>query len=186
MTLSLIAMEIGPRGPRSCSWVNCEWSGFLPLNVSYQLLAGTEPAHQKFLAVGISSVQRKKDWYLKSTLESIFSQSSSEERAQMVVVVLVADFDERWRRFVTEEIQKSFVSQLERGQLLVIRAPQHFYPPLTGLKRNYNDAADRVAFRSKQNVDYAFLVHFSTALGKYYLQLEDDVSCAKNFLAKIQ
>ncbi|XP_031166480.1 alpha-1,3-mannosyl-glycoprotein 4-beta-N-acetylglucosaminyltransferase C-like isoform X2 [Sander lucioperca] len=54
------------------------------------------------------------------------------------------------------------------------------------LKRNYNDAPERVSFRSKQNLDYSFLIHYSASLGRYYLQLEDDVSSAKNFLSTIR
>ncbi|XP_039656603.1 alpha-1,3-mannosyl-glycoprotein 4-beta-N-acetylglucosaminyltransferase C isoform X2 [Perca fluviatilis] len=54
------------------------------------------------------------------------------------------------------------------------------------LKRNYNDAPERVSFRSKQNLDYSFLTHYSASLGRYYLQLEDDVSSAKNFLSTIR
>ncbi len=57
-------------------------------------------------------------------------------------------------------------------------------PP--GLKRNYNDPPDRVSFRSKQNLDYSFLIHYSANLGQYYLQLEDDVSAAKNFFTSIK
>lgn len=166
------------------SWLD---SGeFLPLNVSYQLLAGTVPMQQRFLTVGISSVQRKKDQYLKATLQSIFSQSSAEESSDMVVVVLIADFDQSWKVQITEDIQKSFPSQLAAGHLLLIHVPEEHYPPLSGLKRNYNDPADRVTFRSKQNIDYAFLVHYCAALGQYYLQLEDDVSSAKHFLSKIR
>lgn len=55
-----------------------------------------------------------------------------------------------------------------------------------GLKRNYNDAPERVTFRSKQNVDYSFLIHYSAGLGQYYLQLEDDISAAENFLTTIK
>uniref|UniRef100_A0AAV2M0V8 MGAT4 conserved region domain-containing protein n=1 Tax=Knipowitschia caucasica TaxID=637954 RepID=A0AAV2M0V8_KNICA len=161
-------------------------SGLLPLNVSYQLLMGSAPSQQRFLVVGLSSVRRKKEMYLKSTLQSIFSQSSEEERAQMVVVVLLADFDWSWRQLVTEELQTSFYKELRQGQLLLIHVPQEQYPPLTGLKRNYNDAADRVSFRSKQNVDYSFLIHFCSSLGQFYLQLEDDVYCAKHFLSNIR
>lgn len=54
------------------------------------------------------------------------------------------------------------------------------------MKRNYNDEPDRVTFRSKQNVDYSFLIHYSTSLGQYYLQLEDDVLASKNFLTAIK
>lgn len=57
---------------------------------------------------------------------------------------------------------------------------------LADLKRNYGDSPNRVTFRSKQNVDYAFLINYSAGLGHYYLQLEDDVSCAKNFFTHIQ
>lgn len=35
-------------------------------------------------------------------------------------------------------------------------------------------------------MDYSFLIHYSAGLGQYYLQLEDDVSCAENFLTKIK
>lgn len=56
----------------------------------------------------------------------------------------------------------------------------------TGLKRNYNDPPDRVTFRSKQNVDYSFLINYSAGLSHYYLQLEDDVSCASNFFSHIR
>lgn len=55
-----------------------------------------------------------------------------------------------------------------------------------GLKRNYNDPPNRVTFRSKQNVDYSFLINYSAGLGRYYLQLEDDVSCANNFFSHIR
>lgn len=54
------------------------------------------------------------------------------------------------------------------------------------LKRNYNDPPNRVTFRSKQNVDYSFLINYSAGLSHYYLQLEDDVSCANNFFSHIR
>lgn len=43
-----------------------------------------------------------------------------------------------------------------------------------------------MSFRSKQNVDYSFLLHFSAGRGQYYLMLEDDVSCAEHFLSAIR
>lgn len=166
------------------SWV--DQGDYLPLNVSYQLLAGAPSTQQRYLSVGISSVKRKKGKYLGPTLKSIFSQSSPEERSSMVVVVLLADFDVSWRVTTVREIKTNFALELEQGQLVVLHVPQHLYPPVTGLKRNYNDAPDRVTFRSKQNLDYSFLIHYSAGLGRYYLQLEDDVSCSKNFLSSIK
>ncbi|XP_029291112.1 alpha-1,3-mannosyl-glycoprotein 4-beta-N-acetylglucosaminyltransferase C-like [Cottoperca gobio] len=166
------------------SWV--EQGDYLPLNVSYQLLAGAPSTQQRYLSVGLASVKRKKGSYLIATLQSLFSQSSPEERSSMVVVVLLADFDDSWRVTTASEIKTTFASELEQGQLVVLHVPQDVYPPLKDLKRNYNDSPDRVSFRSKQNLDYSFLVHYSASLGRYYLQIEDDVFSAKNFLSTIR
>ncbi|XP_034550839.1 alpha-1,3-mannosyl-glycoprotein 4-beta-N-acetylglucosaminyltransferase C-like [Notolabrus celidotus] len=166
------------------SWV--EQGDFLALNVSYQLLAGAPTPKQRYLSVGISSIKRQKGSYLLPTLQSLFSQSSPEERSSMVVVLLLADFDVSWRVSTVKEIRAEFHSELDQGQLLVLHVSQDWYPPLTGLKRNYNDAPDRVSFRSKQNLDYSFLMHYSAGLGRYYIQLEDDISSAKNFLSTIK
>ncbi|XP_072552927.1 alpha-1,3-mannosyl-glycoprotein 4-beta-N-acetylglucosaminyltransferase C [Salminus brasiliensis] len=155
------------------------------LSASVRLLAGILPNMQKYLTVGLSSVKRKKESYLLTTLHSIFNQSSKMELSQMVVVVLLADFDASWVQDTVTSIEKQFSTMLSQGQLLVIHADQELYPPLSGLKRNFNDAPDRVTFRSKQNVDYAFLVDFSAGLSQYYLMLEDDVSCSKGFLTSI-
>ncbi|KAF6715055.1 Alpha-1,3-mannosyl-glycoprotein 4-beta-N-acetylglucosaminyltransferase C [Oryzias melastigma] len=166
------------------SWV--EQRDYLSLNVSFQLLAGAPSAKQKFLAIGISSVKRGRGSYLIPTLQSIFSQSSPEERSSLVVVVLLADFDVSWRISTVKEIRTVFPWELEQGHLVVIHVSEEWYPPLTGLKRNYNDAPDRVSFRSKQNIDYSFLIHYSAGFGEYYLQLEDDILSAKNFLTSIK
>ncbi|XP_051515810.1 alpha-1,3-mannosyl-glycoprotein 4-beta-N-acetylglucosaminyltransferase C-like [Myxocyprinus asiaticus] len=161
-------------------------SHYLQFNVSIKVLAGVPQQSKKFLTIGLSSVKREKDSYLQNTLQSIFSQSSEEELAEVVVVVLLADFDMYWIKQTLQTITNEFSSQLSKGQLLVIHAIQECYPPLTGLKRNFNDAPDRVTFRSKQNVDYAFLLHFSSNLSQYYIMLEDDVSCSKNFLSSLR
>uniref|UniRef100_A0A8C7Z2S2 Zgc:101663 n=1 Tax=Oryzias sinensis TaxID=183150 RepID=A0A8C7Z2S2_9TELE len=166
------------------SWV--EHRDYLSLNVSYQLLAGAPATKQKFLAIGISSVKRERGSYLIPTLQSIFSQSSHEERSSLVVVVLLADFDDSWRMSTVREMRTAFPSELQQGHLVVIHVSEEWYPPLTGLKRNFNDAPDRVTFRSKQNIDYSFLIHYSAGFGQYYLQLEDDITSAKNFLTSIK
>ncbi|XP_034447865.1 alpha-1,3-mannosyl-glycoprotein 4-beta-N-acetylglucosaminyltransferase C-like [Hippoglossus hippoglossus] len=169
---------------RKESWV--DQGDYLPLNASYKMLAGAPSIQQRYLSVGMSSINRKKGSYLIPTLQSLFQQSSSEERSAMVVVVLLADFDASWRIATVREIKTAFASELEQGQLVVIHVPEDWYPPLTGLKRNYNDSPQRVSFRSKQNLDYSFLIHYSASLAQYYIQLEDDVLSAKNFLTAIR
>lgn len=86
----------------------------------------------EYLTVGISSVKRVKGNYLHATLQSLFFHSSPEERSSMVVVVLLADFDNNWRVTTVKEIKTAFASELEQGQLLVIHVSKEWYPRLTG------------------------------------------------------
>ncbi|NXS56909.1 MGT4C acetylglucosaminyltransferase, partial [Brachypteracias leptosomus] len=155
-------------------------------NISYHLLAGSLSPHKKFLAVGLASVRRPRGYYLLTTLQSLFEQSTEEELQEMVVVVHLADMDPAWNMRVASNIASKFAHHILQGQLLLIHAPHEFYPTLEGLKRNYNDPEERVKFRSKQNVDYAFLFAFAANLSSYYLMIEDDVWCAKSFFTAIR
>nr|XP_056701213.1 alpha-1,6-mannosyl-glycoprotein 4-beta-N-acetylglucosaminyltransferase-like [Euleptes europaea] len=156
------------------------------LSVSYNYLTGIPPLQKKFLTIGLCSVKRKKGNYLLETLRSIFEQSTHDELNKMVVVVHLADPDREWNVQVVTNIAKRFAHQILLGRLLVIHAPHEYYPSLQGLKQNFNDATERVKFRSKQNVDYAYLMNFAANLSTYYLMIEDDVRCAKNFFSAIR
>ncbi|XP_044303396.1 alpha-1,6-mannosyl-glycoprotein 4-beta-N-acetylglucosaminyltransferase-like isoform X2 [Varanus komodoensis] len=147
---------------------------------------GTGKTFKEFLTVGLCSVKRKWSNYLLETLSSVFEQSTQEELQEMIVVVHLADPDQEWNSQMVEKVAKRFAAQLLMGRLLVIHAPSEYYPPLAGLKRNFNDAEDRVRFRSKQNVDYAYLMNFAANLSTYYLMIEDDVRCSKSFLTTIR
>uniref|UniRef100_A0A1A8K284 Mannosyl (Alpha-1,3-)-glycoprotein beta-1,4-N-acetylglucosaminyltransferase, isozyme C (Putative) n=2 Tax=Nothobranchius kuhntae TaxID=321403 RepID=A0A1A8K284_NOTKU len=156
------------------------------INVTYRYLAGIPLPRKKFLTIGLSSVKRKRGNYLLETIKSIFDQSSYEELKEIVVVVHLADFDLVWCENLVQEITRKFAHHIIAGRLLVIQAPEEYYPSLDGLKRNYNDPEDRVRFRSKQNVDYAFLLNFCTNLSHFYMMLEDDVRCSRNFLTALK
>ncbi|XP_043944348.1 alpha-1,3-mannosyl-glycoprotein 4-beta-N-acetylglucosaminyltransferase C [Protopterus annectens] len=156
------------------------------INVTYRYLAGMPLARKRYLTIGLASVKRKKGNYLLETIKSIFEQSSYEELKEIVVVVHLADFDLVWCENVVQDISRKFAHHIISGRLMVIHAPAEYYPLLYGLKRNYNDPEDRVKFRSKQNVDYAFLLNFCANLSEYYIMLEDDVRCSKNFLTVIK
>uniref|UniRef100_A0A8C2R3E5 MGAT4 conserved region domain-containing protein n=1 Tax=Capra hircus TaxID=9925 RepID=A0A8C2R3E5_CAPHI len=156
------------------------------LNVTYRYLAVMPLQRKRFLTIGLSSVRRKKGSYLLETIKSIFEQSSYEELKEISVVVHLADFNSSWREVMLQDITQKFAHHIIAGRLMVIHAPEEYYPILSGLKRNYNDPEDRVRFRSKQNVDYAFLLNFCANISYYYVMLEDDVRCSKNFLTAIK
>uniref|UniRef100_A0A3Q1EEP4 Mgat4 family member C n=1 Tax=Acanthochromis polyacanthus TaxID=80966 RepID=A0A3Q1EEP4_9TELE len=115
------------------------------INVTYRYLAGIPLPRKKYLTIGLSSVKRKRGNYLLETIKSIFDQSSYEELKEIVVVVHLADFDLVWCENLVQEITRKFAHHIIAGRLLVIQAPEEYYPSLAGLKRNYNDPEDRVA-----------------------------------------
>ncbi|XP_041111156.1 alpha-1,3-mannosyl-glycoprotein 4-beta-N-acetylglucosaminyltransferase C [Polyodon spathula] len=156
------------------------------INVTYRYLAGSHLPRKRYLTIGLSSVKRKRGNYVLETIKSIFDQSSYEELKEIVVVVHLAEFDLDWCESLVQDITRKFAHHVIAGRLLVIHAPEEYYPVLDGLKRNYNDPEDRVRFRSKQNVDYAFLLNFCSNLSDYYMMLEDDVRCSKNFLTAMK
>ncbi|KAG9475907.1 hypothetical protein GDO78_004003 [Eleutherodactylus coqui] len=156
------------------------------LDIPYKYLLGSSSGTKRFLSIGISSVRRKQENYLLTTIQSIFSHCNQKELNELVVVIYLANSAYTDNLHTAEEIGKHFPSEIAAGHLLVISSYKNAYPPLEGLKRNYNDSPDRVRFRSKQNLDYAFLVNFCSNLSQYYLMLEDDVTCSLNFLTSIK
>ena len=68
----------------------------------------------------------------------------------------------------------------------IVEAAPSFYPPLRGLKANFEDGPARVRWRAKQVADYCFLFLYSKNLSTYYIQLEDDVRAAPGYFASMK
>ena len=82
-------------------------------------------------------------------------------------------------------VQNTYPEYLQSGFIQIMQVPKTAYPPLENLKRNYNDAPERVYWRSKQVVDFAFMFYYGKDLAKYYIQIEDDVICSLGIYTKI-
>ncbi|CAH1256766.1 MGAT4C [Branchiostoma lanceolatum] len=149
--------------------------------------ARTERSINGFLTIGIPTVKRDQNaTYLVSTLDSLIEHTTAAEREQIVVVVFLADFDTDYNRNLSLEISRKYSQHLDNGFMQIIQAPQSFYPTLEGLKIKFKDSPERVRWRSKQCVDYAFLFQYCLNLSEYYLQLEDDIVSTQNFLTGIK
>ena len=61
-----------------------------------------------------------------------------------------------------------------------------FYLYSTITKRTFNDSLSRVHWRTKQNIDYAYLFSYSRNLSQFYMQIEDDVLAVDNFIFYIR
>ena len=62
----------------------------------------------------------------------------------------------------------------------------HFFSSSKITKRTFNDSLSRVQWRTKQNIDYAYLLSYSRNFSEFYIQLEDDVVAANNFILNIK
>lgn len=65
----------------------------------------------------------------------------------------------------------------------VISPPASYYPDLDNLRQTLGDPIERVRWRTKQNLDFAFLMMYAQPKGTFYVQLEDDILAKKNFVS---
>ena len=124
--------------------------------------------------------------YLMQTLDSIIAQTSKTDKQSVVAVVFLADLDQNYNNETAYEIVKKYPKLIKSGFLQIIRVSKDYYPPLKNLKRNFNDAPDRVSWRAKQVADFALMFAYAQNISEYYLQIEDDVVCAKHFVIGIK
>ena len=85
-------------------------------------------------------------------------------------------------------IETKFSPYLESGFIQVVSATPDIYPTMSFAltKRTYGDSVDRVIWRSKQVIDYAFVYAAVKSQSEYHLALEDDVIVSRQFITAIQ
>nr|XP_034976802.1 alpha-1,3-mannosyl-glycoprotein 4-beta-N-acetylglucosaminyltransferase C-like [Zootoca vivipara] len=137
-----------------------------------------------FLTIGISSFHKKKEHLLLKTIDSIFSHCRQEELNLITVVIYLANNDSKLNEENAKEMKAQFSVHVKAGRLLVIQSSLDSYPPVHYLKVDL--WGKNMKYKSKQNVDYAYLVNFCAKLSQYYLMLEDDIVCATGFVSIIQ
>uniref|UniRef100_A0A8C1UDS9 Alpha-1,3-mannosyl-glycoprotein 4-beta-N-acetylglucosaminyltransferase A n=2 Tax=Cyprinus carpio TaxID=7962 RepID=A0A8C1UDS9_CYPCA len=57
---------------------------------------------------------------------------------------------------------------------------------LNNLRETFGDSKERVKWRTKQNLDYSFLMMYAVNKGVYYVQLEDDIVAKPNYFATMK
>lgn len=76
-----------------------------------------------------------------------------------------------------------FDVEIESGLIDIISPPASYYPDFDKLTPTLSDSIERVKWRSKQSLDFAFLMMYSFPKGMFYVQLEDDILAKPNFLS---
>ncbi|NXL15665.1 MGT4B acetylglucosaminyltransferase, partial [Setophaga kirtlandii] len=133
------------------------------------------------LVMGIPTVKREKQNYLIATLHSLLYQLSEEQREDCVMIIFVAEVSVHGKDSLA-----SFPREVQSGVLEVISPPASYYPDLSKLEKTLGDSEERVRWRTKQNLDYSFLMLYAQPKGTFYLQLEDDIIAKPDFIGSIK
>uniref|UniRef100_A0A7N8YKC5 Alpha-1,3-mannosyl-glycoprotein 4-beta-N-acetylglucosaminyltransferase B-like n=1 Tax=Mastacembelus armatus TaxID=205130 RepID=A0A7N8YKC5_9TELE len=138
------------------------------------------------VVLGIPTVKREKQSYLMSTLGSLFYGLTFSQQRDLLVIVFVAETDFDYVGSIAKAISKNFPKEVHLGLLEVISPSRHYYPNFTSLRETFGDSKDRVKWRTKQNLDFSFLMLYAQNKGTYYVQLEDDVFAKASYYSDMK
>lgn len=79
-----------------------------------------------------------------------------------------------------------FPAQVESGLIEVVAPSAAYYPDLDKLRITLGDSPERVRWRSKQNLDFAFLMSYCQPKGTFYVQLEDDILAKPYYITEMK
>lgn len=79
-----------------------------------------------------------------------------------------------------------FRRDVESGLIEILAPSGSFYPDFKSIKATLGDSEERTKWRTKQNLDYAYLMLYAQNRGTYYVQLEDDVLSKKGFISTMK
>ncbi|KAF8355583.1 hypothetical protein PRIPAC_97206 [Pristionchus pacificus] len=139
---------------------------------------------RKELIMGVPTIQRGNVSYLVPTLEQLLQKARIEDLDKIRIIVMISDVKGASSKFVQDTLttlKDRFNDHFESGLLQVIVPPASWYPDITSLTPTFNDKPERMYWRTKQNLDYAYLMIYAARMGKLYLQLEDDIEAAADY-----
>ncbi|GIY39436.1 alpha-1,3-mannosyl-glycoprotein 4-beta-N-acetylglucosaminyltransferase A [Caerostris darwini] len=134
------------------------------------------------MVMGIPTVKRPIESYLIPTLENLIENMDEKEKEDALLIVCIAEIDKEYVKEQTQEIRNRFQKHLDSGLLEVIAPPEGYYPDFNNLRNTLGDTIERVRWRTKQNLDYAYLMMYAQAKGTFYVQLEDDILTKPHYL----
>lgn len=134
------------------------------------------------MVLGVPTVKREKQSYLMSTLHNMIRNMDEEEQNETMIVVFIGETDLEYVQLVAKQIEVRFATYVENGLIEVLSPPASYYPNMDKLRLTLGDSAERVKWRSKQNLDYAFLMAYAQPKASFYVQLEDDLLVKRGFV----
>uniref|UniRef100_T1J3G6 MGAT4 conserved region domain-containing protein n=1 Tax=Strigamia maritima TaxID=126957 RepID=T1J3G6_STRMM len=138
------------------------------------------------LVMGVPTVKREVQSYLMTTLQNLIENMNAAEKAEAVIVVFIAETDLEYVKLQASELEKQFEEHVNSGLLEVISPSSSYYPNFDNLRQTLGDPMDRVKWRTKQNLDFAFLMMYCQAKATFYIQLEDDILTKPGYITTMK
>mmetsp|Transcript_17697 Transcript_17697/g.29104 ORF Transcript_17697/g.29104 Transcript_17697/m.29104 type:complete len:350 (+) Transcript_17697:178-1227(+) len=133
---------------------------------------------------GIPSVYRREKNYLPETMRSLLSNLGEAYHSQVKFVIYNADTPPE-RHLALQQLRNDFKSEFDDGMIEVIANTEGYEEMRRPLNLTHGDSLERVKWRSKQVLDFAYLMEYCKDKADYYIHLEDDIVAAKNYLQRI-
>lgn len=138
------------------------------------------------LAFGIPTIKREKMSYLLNTIASMLDGMTQEDKDDSVIVIFIGETNLQYSTKIAKDVRERFDDALESGLLEVIAPQASYYPDLDNLPLTFGDSKDRVKWRTKQNLDFSYLMMYCQRKARFYVQLEDDLVATPSFASTIK
>ncbi|KAK9681332.1 hypothetical protein QE152_g38390 [Popillia japonica] len=138
------------------------------------------------IVLGIPTVHREKQNYLMDTLTSLIDGMTPEESEDVVMVIFVAETELEYVLQIAKEVEMRFSAHVDSGLIEVVSPSPAYYPDMGKLRITLGDSMERVRWRSKQNLDFAFLMSYCQPKGTFYVQLEDDILAKPDYISEMK
>lgn len=157
-----------------------------PITPAFRRVSSRGTKRNATLVFGLPTVKRPLQSYLVATLTNLINHMTDAEKQESVIVVFIAETDLEYVRSECKRLEEKFAAEIESGLLEVISPPRQYYPDLEHLSATFGDKPERVKWRTKQNLDFAYLMNYCQDKGLYYMQLEDDIISRQGYVSTIK
>ena len=141
-----------------------------------------------FLTIGIPTVRRPRSDmnYLVETVDSLLENMNDDDKKRVTIIIMAADNNVTYNADVAEKLFLRYKGHFNSGLIRVIQTNSTMYPNLDTVKKTYKDDKPRLKWRAKQNIDFAYMMLYSRNISTFYIQIEDDLMTATDFVSEIE
>ena len=119
---------------------------------------------------------RESESYLLETLFSLKKHLKKSQKSECQFVIQISEVNDSKAILLIDTLNKTFHTDIENGLIEVILIDTSYYPTISTVSKT-KESAQRVYWRTKQNLDFIYLMWFCSQSKKstFYVQLEDDI-----------